>query len=225
MKNTSEKIYINKGNTEVLAMVPANAKHILDIGCGAGDNAIALVSKGYIVDGITLSDEEASVAKNVMRKVFVFNLENGIPGTISEKYDVIILSHVLEHICYPDKLLNGIKSIIKPSSRIIVALPNIMNYKSRLQLMAGNFNYQEAGIWDYTHFRWYTCSTAEKLLKQNGFNVLYSDVSGDLPFGRVTKKIFGIRVQKAIFNFLKRISKGFFGYQILLLAEVENKGI
>jgi hypothetical protein len=56
-------------------------------------------------------------------------------------------AHVLEHICYPDKLLTDIRMVLKKDGRFIVALPNIMHYKARMQLIMGNFNYnsQDSG--------------------------------------------------------------------------------
>ena len=100
MRNSSEKVYhYKKGNPYVIGLVPKGAKYILDIGCGAGDNADILRDMGYTVDGITISEAEREEARKIMRNVYVHNVEQGIPAEISGKYDVIILSHVLEHIC------------------------------------------------------------------------------------------------------------------------------
>lgn len=220
MKETFDKVYSNKGNLDVLALVTPGEKKILDLGCGAGDNAKALIELGYTVDGITLSDEEAAIVKKIVRNVFVFNLENGLPEALKEKYDVVILSHVLEHICYPGKLLQDIKKIVHSGSRIIIALPNIMNYKSRIQLMLGNFDYKDAGVWDYTHFRWYTFKSAKQLMKENGYEIVYADVAGELPFGRISKLIFSSKVDKFLFKMLKFISRGMFGSQIVLVVKL-----
>jgi 2-polyprenyl-3-methyl-5-hydroxy-6-metoxy-1,4-benzoquinol methylase len=218
MKISSEKIYSNKGNMEVLSLVPLGKHVILDIGCGAGDNAKQLIEKGNIVDGITISDTEKEAVKNIVRNVWVHNAEQGLPGNMSELYDIVILSHVLEHICYPQKLLSDLKRSLSKDGKIIVALPNIMHYQSRLKLIEGNFDYQEAGVWDYTHFRWYTFKTAKELFKHNGYEIEFADVSGELPFGRITKKIFSRKIQQFLFAVLKGISKGFFGNQILVVA-------
>jgi len=220
MKVSSDKVYSNKGNVDVLALVTPGGKKILDLGCGAGDNAKALLERGNTVDGITLSEEEAAIVRKFARNVFVYNLENGLPDAVTEAYDVVILSHVLEHICYPGKLLRDIKKVIHSESRIIIALPNIMHYKSRIQLMLGNFDYRDAGVWDYTHFRWYTFKTAQQLMRENGFEIVYADVAGELPFGRITKKIFSPKIQKMLFGMLKSVSKGMFGSQIMMVAKL-----
>src|SRR4051812_4620430 len=190
MRNSTEKVYqYRKGNPYVISLVPKEAKYILDIGCGAGDNGEILKDMGYVVDGITISEEEKAVAGRIMRNVYVHNVENGLPKDINGKYDVIILSHVLEHICYPQTLLKDIQGILNPGGFLIIALPNLMHFRSRWQLLRGNFNYQEYGIWDYTHFRWYTFRSARKMLEQAGYTVEQADVSGEIPFEHRLKKV------------------------------------
>lgn len=218
IKESSEKVYSNSGNADVLKLVPAGAKYILDIGCGDGSNARHLVKNGCTVDGITLSEAEKEKAAKLMRHVLVHNAENGLPFDGNGVYDAIICSHVLEHICYPSKLMNDIHRLLKQDGALIVALPNLMHYSSRWQLIRGNFNYSDAGIWDYTHFRWYTYTTAQSLLKQYGFSIDVATVTGELPLNSVWKKIIPSSAAKFIYSLLIKISKGFFGYQLLYRA-------
>jgi methionine biosynthesis protein MetW len=219
MRQSTEKIYqYRKGNPYVIAMVPNNARYVLDIGCGAGDNGEILREMGHIVDGITVSEEERAVAQKIMRYVYVHNLETGLPKELTGKYDVIILSHVLEHLCYPQQLLKDIHGILNPAASLIIALPNLMHFRSRWQLLKGNFNYQEYGVWDYTHFRWYTCSSGKKLLEDAGFRVEMTDVSGEIPFEPRLKKVMPAGLRHGIYRVLKRISRGLFGFQLLYLA-------
>jgi methionine biosynthesis protein MetW len=222
MQQSDEKVYINLGNADVTDLVPPGAGRILDLGCGAGDNARILISKGYRVTGVTISANEASIAEEFMEKVFVHNLELGLPENLDGLFDYVLLSHVLEHICYPSKLLADIKRVMHPGGKVIVALPNIMHYSARIKLMAGKFNYENSGLWDNTHFRWYTFETGQQLLDDHGFHLQYADVSGGIPFGRIVNNLFGERFRKVLFNVLKRISRGFFGYQILLVATPKN---
>lgn len=221
MKSTLEKYYTDKGNLDVLSLIPNDATYILDVGCGSGSNSSLIKEKiDCIIDGITLSGTEAKEASRFMRQVFVHNLENGLPESLkTEKlYDVVICSHVLEHICYPNSLLNDIKNVLNDKGILIVALPNIMHYKSRFELLKGNFNYLESGVWDYTHFRWYTFKTGHDLLTNSGFVVVKSYVSGDLPLLTITR-ILTVSIRQKIFALLSKISKGFFGGQLLYVAQ------
>lgn len=219
---TSEnKVYSNEGNQAVLNLVQGNGCKILDIGCGAGDNAKVLVNKGHLVDGITLSKEESLICKPVMRYVWVYNVEGGLPLDVSDTYDYILCSHVLEHVAYPKKLLMDIRQSLKPGGKLIVALPNIMHYQSRIKLILGNFNYDETGIWDYTHLRWYTYKTGAELLQDNGFKVIASAVDGDLPLLTLFRFI-PYKIRKIIYSGLTMVSKGMFGSQLLYVASADE---
>jgi methionine biosynthesis protein MetW len=183
MDHSKNKVYINTGNVDVLRHVSTDRSHILDVGCGGGSLAAVLKSLGHQVDGITISEEEKRSAVEHCREVFIHNLENGLPQSVlGRKYDYVICSHVLEHIVYPKSLLKDIGGILKPGGRLIIALPNLMHYKSRLKLLAGNFEYKQAGIWDYTHVKWYTFKTAQQLLRETGFKIKTAEVTGELPF-------------------------------------------
>ena len=220
LKQSSEKIYINSGNEDVIKLIIIPNCRILDVGCGSGALAQILSGMGHQIDGITISNEEYNLASEFLNKVYLYNLETGLPENIlHSQYDYVICSHVLEHIVYPDKLLKDIYRVLKPGGFLIVALPNIMHYKSRLQLMAGNFNYEDAGIWDYTHVKWYTFLSAQKLLTDSGFLIESATVTGELPLNSLFSKIFPPSIRLKIFAVLKKISKGLFGYQILITAK------
>lgn len=110
LQNISNKSYQNTGNADVLKHIKGSGQ-VLDVGCGAGDNARVLKERGLEVDGVSISEMELTAASSFLRKGYLFNLENGLPDSVLQnKYDYIICSHVLEHICYPNRLLLHIKS-------------------------------------------------------------------------------------------------------------------
>ncbi|MGF1500128.1 MAG: class I SAM-dependent methyltransferase, partial [Elainellaceae cyanobacterium] len=100
MNSVREKSYKNKGNLPVLNRMPETARTVLDVGCGAGDNARLLKERGLVIDGITLSEEEAAASREFCRQVWIFNLEDGLPPEVTDRYDAVICSHVLEHVCW-----------------------------------------------------------------------------------------------------------------------------
>ena len=87
--------------------------------------------------------------------------------------------------------------------------------------MRGNFPYSEAGIWDYTHVRWYSYKSAIETLSKN-FVVETATVTGEMPFNSIFKRILPKRLSKSLYKILIKISKGLFGYQ-LLYRLVNNK--
>jgi len=208
------KIYSYSPNLPVLNLIPKKAKKLLDIGCGNG--GLIDFYTGTI-DGITISESEYEIAKKRLNNVFLHNLEQGLPEKL-EKYDVVLASHVLEHIAYPDKLLSDVKKVMNAQSIFIVALPNIMHYKYRFKLFFGNFKYENTGVMDYTHLRWYTFHSAKKMLKKNGFEILEAFVDGELPFYRLTK-FLPKKIQRITKKVLFLVSKGFFGMQLIYIVK------
>ena len=120
MTTVENKSYKNLGNASVLRQIPSGAQTILDVGCGAGDNARILSAAGKIIDGITLSISERDNAKRFCRDVVIHNLENGLPAQLIGPYDCVLCSHVLEHICWPEKLLADIRSRLHKDGLLLV---------------------------------------------------------------------------------------------------------
>lgn len=192
---------------------------ILDVGCGTGSNAKILKKLGKTIDGITLSDDEIKLASKYCRYVYKHNLENGLPEDMNDSYDVILCSHVLEHIAYPEKLLSDLKQkLLKPDGILLVALPNFMNYRNRIKMFLGNFDYEEAGTMDYTHLRWYTFKSAQKMLEKNGFEVINSFVEKMLPWKTVLGNLPS-SFQNFLSSVLIRLSKELFGSQLIYVAK------
>src|SRR4030095_1203776 len=138
-----QKVYKNQGNPAILNQINGIDLQILDVGCGAGDNALILKNNHHIIDGITHSEAETELCRGIMRHVYCYDLNKGLPADITGPYDYVICSHVLEHIAYPEQILADIRSILGKEGRLIVALPNIMHYSSRWKLLLGKFNYEE----------------------------------------------------------------------------------
>ncbi len=220
--NVASKIYRNAGNPQVLSLVPLGARSVLDVGCGAGNNAAILAIRGVAVDGITLSASEAETAAVVCRRVIVHDLERGLPVDLAKSYDCCLCSHVLEHICWPEPLLYDIKRILVPSNGLlIVALPNFIFLKQRLRILVGDFRYEASGLWDETHFRWYTFASGKEMLEAQGFEVLQAYASGYCPLGlirRIAPKLAG-----KFDSWVCRVWPGLFGWQFLYVARPKKE--
>jgi 2-polyprenyl-3-methyl-5-hydroxy-6-metoxy-1,4-benzoquinol methylase len=215
--SVERKSYRNEGNAAVVRCVPETARTILDIGCGAGDNARLLARKGRVIDGITLSISERTEALKYCQTVIIHNLESGLPSELKGPYDFVICSHVLEHICWPEKLLRDIRERLSIEGRLVVALPNIFFYKNRWNLIRGRFDYEESGLMDNTHFRWYSFRSAQALLASAGFEVLRAGADGSFPIP-FRRRFFSRRVTRPLDAWATASFPGLFGYQIVFIA-------
>jgi methionine biosynthesis protein MetW len=222
MDHSKYKTYTDAVSTAIIYVPEKKNLKILDLGCGSGSAGAFIKNRqDATVIGITLSETEKKIAELSLDDCTVYDLEKGLPEFSAIKFDVVIMSHVLEHICYPEKLLADIKNILNHKGIVIVVVPNIMHYRSRFELIKGNFEYERIGVWDYTHFRWYTVQSVGRLFDAVGYKTVVNDVTVPLPFGRLLNKIPSDNIKNSIRSFLKSISKGLFGSEIIYVFEIE----
>jgi len=215
-RRVAEKIYRNAGNLPLLDLLPVGGGRALDCGCGAGDNARILRSRGWRVTGITLSEDEQRLAAEHCERVFVADLEEPLPDAIGVGYDAVVLSHVLEHLVAPERLLRRVKNLLSPSGVVVVALPNVLFYPVRLRALLGRFDYASDGIMDATHVRFYTFESGLALLRENGFEVLKALAEGGFPLWKLRRHLPASLVERIDQEACRR-RPGLFGRQSLYL--------
>jgi len=101
---------------------------ILDIGCANGGLLHCLNEKGY--NNLTGIDITEICVENVKKAGFnaffggIFNLEE----LGENKYDVVILSHVLEHVYDLQKTAKNLKQLLNPNGIIYIEVPDASRY-------------------------------------------------------------------------------------------------
>jgi SAM-dependent methyltransferase len=216
-----EKTYRNAGNTPLLDLLPDKPGRALDCGCGAGDNAKILKERGWSVTGITVSPEEQRAASAYCREVFLADLNEGFPEKAGTGFDLILFSHVLEHLITPVKLLGEAKRLLVPDGLVAVALPNILFYPYRVSFLCGNFEYEAAGALDETHLHFYTFTTGSRLIESAGYGMEASIADGVFPLWKLRNLLPASFVGR-----LNRFAAGrwpdLFGCQSLYIARVNR---
>lgn len=101
-------------------------KTLLDIGCGTGDFLATAQEQGWNITGIEPNDQARALAnKNTSNKVFdnpeISKLKN-------ERYDVITLWHVLEHLPDLEHHISEFKRLLKPNGYLVIAVPNFKSF-------------------------------------------------------------------------------------------------
>jgi 2-polyprenyl-3-methyl-5-hydroxy-6-metoxy-1,4-benzoquinol methylase len=219
----TEKEYSNFGNKALLTLLNGNTKRVLDVGCGAGDNARLIKNNNpdITIHGITLSEKEKNRCLDLMEQCLIANIENGIPEEIIQnRYDTIIFSHVLEHVKDPAKVVESFFSLLNPNGEILIAVPNILVWKQRIKFMLGRFEYTQTGIMDFTHLKFFTYYTADKYLlgQINPKTIHFKTVEGAIPLWIFRRFIFPKKVSKKIDSLACKLFPNLFGHQILLKA-------
>lgn len=215
----SERVYENAGNQELLKLVSRLPPgRVLDCGCGAGDNARAFASRGWEVVGITVSPGEKSKASRFCTHVHLHDLESGLPPDVSGVFDLIVFSHLIEHLRNPSRILQDAHKVLAVGGHIAVALPNVLYWRYRLQFVVGRFEYEEGGIMDNTHVHFYTFQSGKRLLETHGFQLIESTVEGSFPLRPLRRIMPG--AARSLDRLACRLWPGCFGYQLLYVAKL-----
>jgi SAM-dependent methyltransferase len=209
-------------NEEVPARVPASARRVLDVGCGAGalGERLGARSERWVV-GLTHDAEEAHIARRRLDAVIVADLESGLALRAragEPRFDAVVLSHVLEHVREPALILRAVRELVDPRGVVVVAVPNVVNWRVRWQLARGRFRYTEGGILDRTHLRFFDRESALGLLPSAGFRVRSFDACGHLPGAR----LFGRRAGRRLSALALRWFPGLLAWQFVLVGSPED---
>ena len=216
-----ERIYEGSNPTLLRLIGPFPAGAALDCGCGAGGNARGLRQMGWHVTGITVSPRELEMASECCEAVRLGDLNLGIPREAGGPFDLVVFSHVLEHLLHPDVALRDARRLLRPTGHVVVALPNVLYWRQRMKFLLGEFRYEPTGIMDETHVRFYTFQGGMELLRSNGFEIVSTLGDGSLPLP------FLRRLLPVLARFLdplaSRLVPGLFGEQILYIAKVARQ--
>jgi len=178
------KYRIDEHSSQILFLrgVPDNSK-VLDAGCGSGKIANQLtLKKGCRVWGIEADPFLAAISRKKCISVMNANLEVASDSLPYEKgfFDVILLRHVLEHLIDPFKVLRDLKKYLSEEGLLIYSVPNIVNWHSRLQILLGRFEYQEGGVFDWGHLRFFNLASAKKLAEDAGYLIKQIDCTSSI---------------------------------------------
>jgi O-antigen biosynthesis protein len=154
--------------------------HVLDIGCHTGIFGEALKKlKHCTVTGIERDMEALREASTRLDRVTSIDVEtSNWWKAIDGEFDVVLFGDVLEHTRDPAEVLRQSHSLLRTGGRVIVSVPNVANLRVRLGLLRGKFDYQESGILDKTHLRFFTKSSAKELVTNAGFRVTAFKAAG-----------------------------------------------
>ena len=153
-------------NVSILAKQVFPKSTLLDIGCGEGKLGKILKNKGCILYGVDTDPKALDyIQKNkIYYQVYNFNLEYLEESNVDyvkflqEKpmFDYVALIDILEHIINPTCFFEKAVSFLKEHGKILISIPNINNADILLNLLNGRFNYQQSGILDNTHAKYFT---------------------------------------------------------------------
>lgn len=155
------------------SMVPSWTTTLLDVGCSSGYFSEAIKKRlGCVVTGIEPDVAAASTAAERMDRVFNTTIELALDKLAGNKFDTIVFNDVLEHLQNPDRILSNCKAFLNTGGCIVASIPNILHYQEFLNILfKKDWKYEEAGIMDKTHLRFFTKKSIIRMFDEAGYAV------------------------------------------------------
>jgi len=159
---------------KILMLREKDDPSVLDVGCATGALLAFLRSHGWRVTGVEISPC-ADYAQNE-RKLDVRNRpleENNFP---QGSFDVVLASHLIEHLNDPFSFLTEANRILKDDGYVFISTPNISGFQARLF----------GGAWRsaiFDHLYLFSVRTLKAMLKRAGFKVEKVSTWGGLAAG------------------------------------------
>jgi SAM-dependent methyltransferase len=164
---------------------------VLDAGCGFATTSERIQRLGNEVTGIEESAVACEVAAKRLSRVVQSDLRDADLG--DEQFDALIFADVLEHVPWPVGVLKKYLRWVKPNGSVIVSLPNVGLWSVRFAHLLGRWEYEETGVLDRTHLRFFTRNSARWLLRECGLAPVKTTYNPGIvrPFVPLAKKLLG----------------------------------
>ena len=125
-----KKFTLNK-KLKLINSFETEHKSLLDVGCGTGDFLLNCKNNGWSVVGVEPNMNARNLAETKLSENNNSRIYSELGFINSEKFDVITLWHVLEHIPNLNEYISKLKLLLKPNGVLVVAVPNYKCYDAK----------------------------------------------------------------------------------------------
>lgn len=149
--------------------------NVLELGCACGATLLAIrdVNPTAKIYGVEINESTAAIAK-IFAEVTTANLETFDNPQWKDFFDVIIMGDIVEHLNDSKSIMAKVYNWLKQGGRAALSVPNVMHASVLAKLLLhGRFEYQNDGILDKTHLRFFTRKEILILMQNSGFDLLH----------------------------------------------------
>jgi 2-polyprenyl-3-methyl-5-hydroxy-6-metoxy-1,4-benzoquinol methylase len=190
-------------------------RRILDLGCSGGLLASRMRALGHQVTAVDVV--ELPEVRGRVDRFVPADLDRGLPEEVKAlgPFDVVVAADVLEHLREPPRLLEEIRGVLSKSGGLIASVPNFGHWYARIRTALGLFDYDQRGVLDRGHLRFFTRRSFTRQLRRAGFSVTRYEATG-LPLEVLARR------QGRVMRALRRLDRlavavrpTLFGYQFV----------
>lgn len=152
--------YTLQGKVNLINKLTGRVGEVLDIGCGTGSFLLASQNAGWKISGVEPDADARKVAEVKLNTSIKESLEQ---IGANQKFDVISMWHVLEHMPDLNKVVSQLYSLLADKGTVVIAVPNCASYD------ADYYKSYWAAYDVPRHFHHFTPDTITALFKKHGF--------------------------------------------------------
>lgn len=186
-------------NRKLLDAIPATSRRILELGCANGrlGHAFKDAHAQAHWTGVEIDPDAARRAAAVLDAVHERDIDrDGLDG-VGEGFDAIVVGDLLEHLRDPAPVLAALHRLAAPDAALVCCLPNMGHRSVVSRLLSGDFDYDDMGLMDRTHLRFFTQASAFKAFLDGGWLPhLHDQYRADGPSDRLDEAL--LRAAEAI---------------------------
>jgi SAM-dependent methyltransferase len=177
------EVYYGGVREELLPFMPTHPGRVLEIGCGEGNFSRRLKERGAAETwGVEIVESAGARARQALDHVLVGDISKIVDELPESYFDLVVCNDVLEHLYDPYSVLDRLKSRISASGVVVSSIPNIRYYPTFSQLLIRKkWEYEESGILDWTHVRFFTVRSIREMYERLGYEILRHEGVNPMP--------------------------------------------
>lgn len=190
--------------------------HWLEIGAGLGQLSYLAKGKGFDVAVTDLDNDAIDFMRTVMEihQAYLGDITSlPLPG---EKYDIVVIHHVLEHVTCLFSTLRAIYRVLRPGGLVFVGVPNMSSSGYKFYRVASFLTFKIPGIVDgMEHTFGFTPQTLRQCLQKEGFHVQSIRTFGE---GNNLASVLSTRREKGLKKAAVALAQSIFHIKIECIA-------
>lgn len=163
-------------NPDLLRVMDPATRNVLEVGCMSGALAreFKKIAPQVNYAGVEIDASYAELARKYCDSVYILNIDDAPDyfWQMQKNIDAWIFGDVLEHLRDPWRVLSNIHQVIPRDGYVAACIPNAQHWSIQAKLSMGDFRYEDSGLLDRTHLRWFTRLTIHEMFDRSGFKLV-----------------------------------------------------
>lgn len=166
----------NSINMDLLQFIPADARIIIEFGCGTGATGAEYkrINPHCLYIGIEQNADRAKIAEQKLDVAIATNLDTLDLSTTeitAGTVDCILFNDIFSHLINPWDILKQSANWLKPDGQVLANIPNTQHWHRIVKLLRGEWDAGEMLPQPNPHLRFFTLESIQQLFSQAGLNV------------------------------------------------------